>query len=78
MYGLFTYIWVVLGVYKCRIMQVNIPYIEHLGYIPGTSKGCQMDGSWGSIKQTLRVQSLNTTGGCWYGNLLVRLTINTG
>ncbi len=28
MYGLFTYIWVVLGV-----IEVNIPYIEHLGIV---------------------------------------------
>ena len=29
MYGLFTYIWVVLRV---NVGTVNIPYIEHLGY----------------------------------------------
>ena len=33
-------------------------------FIPGSSKGCQMDGSWGATKQLLRVQT-PPLAGCW-------------
>ena len=32
-------------------------------YLPGPSKGCQMDGSWGAIRQPLKVKTCTVRAG---------------
>ena len=46
------------------------------GNIPGPSKGCQMDGSRGAIKQPLRVQT-PPLGRCWYSPIINHHLIRT-
>ena len=50
------------------------PYKNHVNNIPGPSNKCQMDGSWGATKQSLRFQT-PPLGGCWY-NIIYHVMVS--